>query len=92
MILYPRNEKKPEKKPQVKETTLDKLQASETKVQNILKVVIQFPKKVIGNIFALITDGMKKANAYQIQRKEIKPVKGFYMRLERIKAKVKKNN
>ena len=89
MILYPRNENKPDKKPQVKEATSDKLQAPEAKVQNTLKGVIELPKKEIGYTFAPITDEMKKANVYQTQRKEIKTAKGFYKRLEKIKAKGK---
>ena len=90
IILYPRNENKPEKKPQVKEATSDKLQAPEAKIQNTLKGVIELPKKEIGYTFAPITDEMKKANVYQTQRKEIKTAKGFYKRLEKIKAKGKK--
>ena len=90
IILYPRNENKPEKKPQVKEATADKLQSPEAKVQNTLKGVIELPKKEIGYTFAPITDEMKKANVYQTQRKEIKTAKGFYKRLEKIKAKGKK--
>ena len=87
MILYPRNEKKPEKKPQVAEATADKLNSAEAKVQNTVKGVIELPKKEIGYTFAPITDEMKKVNAYEIQRKEIKTSKGFYKRLEKIKAK-----
>ena len=30
---------------------------------------------------------MKKVNAYETQRKEIKTAQGFYKRLEKIKAK-----
>ena len=90
MILYPRKADKPEKKPQVKEATADKLQAPEAKEQNTVKGVIELPKKEIGYTFATITDDMKKANVYQTQRKEIKTAKGFYKRLEKIKAKGKK--
>ena len=87
MILYPRNEKKPEKKPQVPEATADKLNSAEAKIQNTIKGVIELPKKEIGYTFAPITDEMKKKNVYQTQRKEIKTAKGFYKRLEKIKAK-----
>ena len=87
MILYPRNEQKPEKKPQVKEATAEKLKSPEAKVQNTIKGVIELPKKEIGYSFESITDDMKKKNVYQIQRKEIKTAKGFYARLEKIKAK-----
>ena len=87
MILYPRNEKKPDKKPQVPEATADKLNTPEAKVQNTLKSVIELPKKEIGYCFAPITDEIKNKNVYQIQRKEIKTAQGFYKRLEKIKAK-----
>ena len=87
MILYPRNEKKPDKKPQVPEATAEKLNSPEAKVQNTLKAVIELPKKQIGYEFAPITDEIKNKNVYQIQRKEIKTAQGFYKRLEKIKAK-----
>ena len=87
MILYPRNEQKPEKKPQVKEATAEKLKSPEAKVQNTIKGVIELPKKEIGYSFEPITDEMKKKNVYKTQRKEIKEDKGFYKRLEKIKAK-----
>ena len=89
MILYPRNENKPEKKPQVKEATAEKLKSPEAKVQNTIKGVIELPKKEIGYSFEPITDEMKKKCVYKIQRKEIKEAKGFYKRLEKIKAKKK---
>ena len=87
MILYPRNENKPDKKPQVPEATKEKLNSPEAKVQNTVKGVLELPKKEIGYSFESITDDMKKKNVYQIQRKEIKTAKGFYARLEKIKAK-----
>ena len=87
MILFPRNEKKPEKKPQVPEATADKLKSAEAQVQNTIKGVIELPKKEIGYSFAPITEEMKKQNVYQTQRKEIKTAKGFYKRLEKIKGK-----
>ena len=87
MILYPRNEQKPEKKPQVKEATAEKLKSPEAKVQNTIKGVIELPKKEIGYSFEPITDEMKKKNVYKTQRKEIKEAKGFYKRLEKIKEK-----
>ena len=87
MILYPRNENKPDKKPQVPEATGDKLKSAEAKVQNTLKGVIELPQKEIGYSFAPITEDMKKVNAYETQRKEIKTAQGFYKRLEKIKAK-----
>ena len=87
MILYPRNEQKPDKKPQVQEATGDKLKSAEAKQQNTIKGVIELPKKEIGYSFAPITDEMKNKNVYQTQRKEIKTAKGFYKRLEKIKAK-----
>ena len=87
MILYPRKADKPEKKPQVPEATADKLNSAEAKIQNTVKGVIELPKKEIGYTFAPITDELKKVNAYEIQRKEIKTSKGFYKRLEKIKAK-----
>jgi large subunit ribosomal protein L13e len=89
MILYPRKENKPEKKPQVPEATADKLKSAEAGVQNTLKGVIELHKKEVGYSFEAITDEMKKKNAYQTQRKEIKTAKGFYARLEKIKAKNK---
>ena len=89
MILYPRKENKPEKKPQVPEATADKLKSAQAGVQNTLKGVIELPKKEVGYSFEAITDEMKKKNAYQTQRKEIKTAKGFYVRLEKIKAKNK---
>ena len=89
MILYPRKENKPEKKPQVPEAPADKLKSAEAGVQNTLKGVIELPKKEVGYSFEAITDEMKKKNAYQTQRKEIKTAKGFYARLEKIKAKNK---
>ena len=82
-------ERKPDKKPQVPEATAEKLNSAEAKVQNTLKGVIELPKKEIGYSFAPITDEMKKQNVYQTQRKEIKTAKGFYKRLEKIKAKKK---
>lgn len=87
MILYPRNEKKPEKKPIVKEATADRLNAPEAKEQNTLKGVLPLPKKEIGYSFEPITDKMKKANVYKTQRTEIKTAQGFYKRLEKIKNK-----
>ena len=45
------------------------------------------PKKEQGYSFEAITDDMKKKCVYQVQRKEIKTSKGFYARLEKIKAK-----
>ena len=89
MILYPRNENKPDKKPQVPEATKEKLNSPEAKVQNTVKGVLELPKKEIGYSFAPITDEMKKKNVYQTQRKEIKTAKGFYKRLEKIKSKNK---
>ena len=89
MILYPRKENKPEKKPQVPEATAEKLKSADAQVQNTLKGVIELPKKEVGYSFEAITDEMKKKNAYQTQRKEIKTAKGFYARLEKIKAKNK---
>ena len=89
MILYPRKENKPEKKPQVPEATADKLKSAEAGVQNTLKGVIELPKKEVGYSFEAITDEMKKENAYQTQRKEIKTAKGFYARLEKKKTKNK---
>ena len=89
MILYPRKENKPEKKPQVAEATAEKLKSADAQVQNTLKGVIELPKKEAGYSFEAITDEMKKKNAYQTQRKEIKTAKGFYARLEKIKAKNK---
>ena len=89
MILYPRKENKPEKKPQVPEANAEKLKSADARVQNTLKGVIELPKKEVGYSFEAITDEMKKKNAYQTQRKEIKTAKGFYARLEKIKAKNK---
>ena len=89
MILYPRKENKYDKKPQVPEATADKLNSAEAKIQNTVKGVIELPKKEIGYCFAPITDEMKNKNVYQTQRKEIKTAKGFYKRLEKIKAKSK---
>ena len=87
MILYPRKEKKPEKKPQVPEATEEKIKSAEAGIQNTLKGVIELPKKEVGYSFEAITDDMKKKCVYQTQRKEIKASKGFYARLEKIKAK-----
>ena len=89
MILYPRKEKKPEKKPQVPEATEEKIKSAEAGIQNTLKGVIELPKKEVGYSFEAITDDMKKKCVYQTQRKEIKTAKGFYARLEIIKAKNK---
>ena len=89
MILYPRKEKKPEKKPQVPEATEEKIKSAEAGIQNTLKGVIELPKKEVGYSFEAITDDMKKKCVYQTQRKEIKTAKGFYARLEKIKAKNK---
>ena len=89
MILYPRKENKPEKKPQVPEANAEKLKSADAQVQNTLKGVIELPKKEVGYSFEAITDEMKKKNVYQTQRKEIKTAKGFYARLEKIKAKNK---
>ena len=89
MILYPRNENKPDKKPQVPEATKEKLNSAEAKVQNTVKGVLELPKKEIGYTFAPITDDMKKVNVFETQRKEIKTAKGFYKRLEKIKSKNK---
>ena len=87
MILYPRNEQKPDKKPQVPEANAEKMKSAEAGMQNTLKGVIEMPKKEEGYSFEAITDDMKKKCVYQIQRKEIKTAKGFYARLEKIKAK-----
>ena len=89
MILYPRKEKKPEKKPQVPEATEEKIKSAEAGIQNTLKGVIELPKKEVGYSFEAITDDMKKKCVYQTQRKEIKTAKGFYARLEKIKKKNK---
>ena len=86
-ILYPKKENKLEKNPQVPEATADKLKSAEAQIQNTLKGVIELPKKEPGYSFETITDDMKKKNVYQTQRKEIKTAKGFYARLEKIKAK-----
>ena len=69
------------------EATADKLKSAEATIQNTLKGVIELPKKEAGYSFETITDEMKKSNVYQTQRKEIKASKGFYARLEKIKAK-----
>ena len=87
MILFPRKENKPDKKPLVPEATGDKLKSAEASMQNTLKGVIEMPKKELGYSFESITDDMKKKCVYQIQRKEIKTAQGFYARLEKIKAK-----
>ena len=87
MILYPRKENKPDKKPQVPEATADKLKSADATIQNKVKGVIELPKKEIGYTFEPITDQMKKENVYKTQRKEIKTAKGFYKRLEKIKGK-----
>ena len=89
MILYPRKEKKPEKKPQVHEATEEKIKSTKTEIQNTLKGVKKKKKKEVGYSFEAITDDMKKKCVYQTQRKEIKTAKGFYARLEKIKAKNK---
>ena len=89
MILFPRKENKPDKKPQVPEANAEKLKSAEAKVQNTVKGVIELPKQELGYSFAPITDEMKKKNVYQTQRKEIKTAKGFYKKLEKIKAKGK---
>ena len=89
MILYPRKEKKPEKKPQVPEATEEKIKSAEAGIQNTLKGVIELPKKEVGYSFEAITDDMKKKCVYQTQRKEIKTAKGFYERLKKIKEKGK---
>ena len=70
MILYPRKEKKPEKKPQVPEATEEKIKSAEAGIQNTLKGVIELPKKEVGYSFEAITDDMKKKCVYQTQRKE----------------------
>ena len=41
MILLPRNVKKPEKKPQVKEATEDQMKGPEAKIQNTNSLVIR---------------------------------------------------
>ena len=87
MILYPRKENKPDKKPLVPEATAEKIKSPEANIQNTIKGVIELPKKEEGYTFAPITEDMKKKIVYQIQRKEIKESKGFYKRLEKIKAK-----
>ena len=87
MILYPRNAKKPDKKPQVPEANADKLNSAEAKIQNEIKGAIELTKKEIGYSFDPITEQMKKQNVYQTQRKEIKTAKGFYKKLEKIKNK-----
>ena len=69
MILYPRKEKKPEKKPQVPEATEEKIKSAEAGIQNTLKGVIELPKKEVGYSFEAITDDMKKKCVYQTQRK-----------------------
>ena len=90
IILYPRNENKPDKKPIVKEATSEQLKSAEAKMQNTTKTVIPLPKPEPGYSFAPITDEMKKKNVYETQRKEIKTAKGFYKRLEAAKKKGKK--
>ena len=87
MILFPRKENKPDKKPQVPEANAEKMKSAEAGMQNTLKGVIEMPKKEEGYSFEAITDDMKKKCVYQIQRKEIKTAQGFYARLEKIKAK-----
>jgi large subunit ribosomal protein L13e len=76
MILYPRSKGQYEKKPVVAE-----------KVQNTLKHVLPLPKPEVGYSWANITKEMKEANAFKIQRTELKTTKGFYKRLEEAKKK-----
>ena len=54
MILYPRNEKKPEKKPQVPEATADKLNSAEAKFKILLKVLLNYPKKKLDILLLLL--------------------------------------
>ena len=72
MILYPRNENKPETKPQVPEATADKLKSAEAGIQNTLKGVIELPKKEPGYSFETITEEMKKVKAYEPKRRKVK--------------------
>ena len=88
MILYPRNVKKMDKKPVVKEATEEQLKAPEAKEQNTCKCIIPLPKEEVGYTFAPITEEMKKANAYKTQRTERKTANGFYKRMEARKNKL----
>ena len=88
MILYPRNVKKMDKKPVVKEATEEQLKAPEAKEQNTCKCIIPLPKEEAGYTFAPITEEMKKANAYKTQRTERKTANGFYKRMEARKNKL----
>lgn len=88
MILYPRNEKKPEKRPPIQEATEEQLKTPEAKEQNTCKCIIPLPKEEPGYSFAPITDEMKKANVYKTQRTERKTANGFYKRMEARKNKL----
>ena len=82
MILYPRKENKPEKKPQVPEAAADKLKSAEAEIQNTLKGVIELPKKEEGYSFETITDEMKKENVYQIQSKKHQKAQEMFAKLK----------
>ena len=82
-----KKENKPVYNLPVHDATPEQLKSAEAQVQNNLKGVIELPKKEVGYSFEPITDEMKKRCVYQVQRKEIKTEKGFYARLEKIKAK-----
>ena len=82
MILYPRKENKPEKKPQVPEAAADKLKSAEAEIQNTLKGVIELPKKEEGYSFETITDDMKKKNVYQLQSKKHQKAQEMFAKLQ----------
>jgi large subunit ribosomal protein L13e len=87
MILYPRSKGQYEKKPVVAEAKEEVLAGPDAKVQNTLKHVLPLPKPEVGYSWANITKEMKEANAFKIQRTELKTTKGFYKRLEEAKKK-----
>jgi large subunit ribosomal protein L13e len=68
MILYPRKENKPEKKPQVPEASADKLKSPEATIQNTLKGVIELPKKDVAYSFETITEDMKKQRVSNLRK------------------------
>jgi len=88
MILAPRRGKY-EKKPQVKEANKEVLSGPEASFQNTTRSVVPLPKKEPGYTWTTITKGMTGDIVYKTLRKETKTARGFYKRMELIKAKAK---
>lgn len=88
MILAPRRGKYAKKAP-VKEATKEVLSGPEASFQNTTREIIPLPAKDAGYSWTTVSKEMKADIVYKTLRKETKTARGFYKRMEAIKAKAK---